>query len=84
MKKMTIFYKLKTLEIVAVVSGIQNLGYFADMDMDVVELIYGMVFVELDTYIISHRKEFELIKNDVEELKLQMKDELKQRLQKYL
>jgi hypothetical protein len=82
--QMTVFYKLKTLEIVMLAEGIQSFNFFADMDKDIVEMVYGKVIMETDLYAIGHRREFELVKNKNGELILQMKESAKQAFQKYL
>lgn len=89
MKNMTVFYKLKNLtnekiEIDRVFAGQQDLSNYADVDIDIAKMVYGFIYTEYDYYVIKHMKDFELIKNENQELTLQMKEESKQLLQKYL
>lgn len=82
-EKMTIFYKLRNYEIDAICTGEQSLVFYADLELEDAELIYGYIIVDLDLYVLRNRRFFELIEEDGA-LKLQMKQEYKDSLKKYI
>lgn len=83
-KKMTIFYKLRNLEIDKIITGEQTLASYARLDLEDAQLIYDYIVVEYDDYIINNMKNFELIKADDGSIKVQLREEYKTELQKYL
>ena len=82
-KKMTIFYKLRNYEINAICMGKQDLTFYADLELEDAKLIYGYIIVDLDLYVLKNRRFFELV-NENDELKLQMKEEYRDSLKKYI
>lgn len=82
-KKMTIFYKLRNYEINAICMGEQDLTFYADLELEDAKLIYGYIIVDLDLYVLRNRRFFELV-NENDELKLQMKEEYRDSLKKYI
>lgn len=82
-EKMTIFYKLRNYEIDSICTGIQDLELYSDFELEDAKLIYGYVIVDLDMYVLKNRRFFELIMEN-DELKLQMKEEYKDTLKKYM
>lgn len=82
-KKMTVFYKLRNYEINAICMGEQDLTFYADLELEDTKLIYGYIIVDLDLYVLRNRRFFELIEEDGT-LKLQMKQEYKDSLKKYI
>lgn len=82
--KMTIFYKLRNLEIDKIISGEQNLTTYARLDLEDAQLIYSYIIVNYDDYIINNMKNFELIKATDETISINLKEEYKTELQKYL
>lgn len=82
-EKMTIFYKLRNNEIDAICTGKQSLKFYADLELEDAQLIYGYIIVDLDLYVLRHMEFFELVV-DRDTLQLQMKEEYKNTLQKYI
>ena len=82
-KKMTVFYKLRTLEIDAICMGEQSLKFYADLDEADSKLVYGFIIIDLDMYVLRNKRLFELVENN-NKLNLQMKEEYKESLKKYI
>jgi hypothetical protein len=83
MKKMTIYYKKRTLELDAVVGGENDLKVYG-MDLEDAELIYGYFVIDYNEYLLRHKKEFELIKDDAGNLVPQMKEVFKEQAKQFL
>jgi len=82
-EKMTIFYKLRNLEIDKVAMGEQNLKTYARMDLEDAQLVYGFIVLNYDDYAFNNNRYFNLVDNNGV-LELQLKEEYKTELQKYL
>lgn len=82
--KMTIFYKLRNLEIDKIATGEQTLASYARLDLEDAQLIYGYIVINYDSYVINNMKNFELIKSTDGTISVQLKEEYKTELQKYL
>lgn len=84
-KKMTIFYKLRTLEINVMAededSGFEILGMD---DIEDAKLLYGKITIPFNRYLLRHRQEFELIKDVNENLIIKMKEEYKEQAKQFL
>jgi hypothetical protein len=83
-KKMTIFYKLRNLEIDKIITGEQTLASYARLDLEDAQVIYGYIVIEYDDYIINNMKNFELIKAEDGTINVNLKEQYKTELQKYL
>ena len=83
-KEMTIFYKLKSMELDRIFEGKQDLSNYSNLELDEAQLIYGYIIVEYDLYVLTHREYFEIIYDEANNLKLQLKSEFKDSLSKYL
>ena len=83
-KKMTIFYKLRNLEIDKIITGEQTLLSYARLDLEDAQLIYDYIVVEYDDYIINNMKNFELLKAGDGTISVNLKEQYKTELQKYL
>lgn len=80
--KMTIFFRIRNLEIVSGMFGEKDLSTF-NMDLEDAEQIYGYAIFDLDEYIMSHIGDFKLVKQE-ESYVLVIKDDIKENVQKYL
>lgn len=83
-KKMTIFYKLRNLGIDKIIGGEQDLTTYARLDLEDAQLIYNYIVLDYDDYVINNMKNFELIKATDETISVNLKEEYKTELQKYL
>lgn len=82
-KKMTIFYKKRNLEIDKLCTGEQDLSTYARLDKEDAEMIFGYLVLDYDEQIFNNDKQFELIEEN-NEIKISMKEEYKEILQKYM
>lgn len=82
-KKMTIFYKKRNLEIDKLCTGEQDLKTYARLDKEDAEMIFGYLVLDYDEQIFNNDKQFELIEEN-NEIKISMKEEYKEILQKYM
>lgn len=82
-KKMTVFYKLRNLEIDAICTGEQSLEFYSDLEEEDSKLIYGLIIVDLDLYVLRNKRFFELIQSNGA-LELKMKEEYQKSLLKYI
>jgi hypothetical protein len=82
-KKMTVFYKLRNLEIDAICTGEQSLEFYSDLEEEDSKLIYGLIIVNQDMYVLRNKRFFELIETNGT-LELKMKEEYQKTLQKYI
>lgn len=81
--KMTIFYKKRNLDIDKISTGEQDLSTYARMDLEDAELVYGFIVVDYDDYAFNNIKNFDLVNTDSNMI-LQMKQQYKEQLQKYI
>lgn len=79
-KKMTVFYKKRTLELDVMCQGIEGLHIY-NMDIEDAELIYGYIICDYNEYLLRHRREFYLEKDENGELVVKMKEEYKKQAQ---
>lgn len=84
MKQMTIFYKKRDLSIDSICEGVQDYGFYGDLHPDDAEMIYGILLVPSDRFVIKNRQGFYLEKNKQGEIELKIKEDFKQTLEKYL
>ena len=84
MDVMTIFYKKRDLEIDSLCEGRQDYSFYADLHPDDAEMIYGILYVPNDRFVIKNRKGFYLEKNKQGEIELKVKEDFKRTLEKYL
>jgi len=83
-KNMTIFYNLRTLAIS--IMGENEIGFeaFGMDDIEDAKIIYGRLLFPLNEYLLRHRKEFELIKDENGNLIPQMREEYKEQARQFL
>jgi hypothetical protein len=82
-KKMTIFYRLRNLEISDTCTGVQSFRYFGE-NIEDYEMIYGRLVLDYDVFILRNTQDFYLEKNENGEVQLKMKLEFQESLKKYL
>ena len=75
-KMMTIIYNKHNYDIKAIGSGILNVES-TGLDKEEAEILYDKIVMPCNKYILYHRTEFELVKNDNGKLELKMKEEYK-------
>ena len=63
-EKMTLFYSKQTGEIKGYTSGISDLGYFGDDEIDM-EIIYDFVVVDLDNYVLDNTSQFKIVDGEI-------------------
>lgn len=82
-KKMTIFYIKKDYEIESITMGEQDLRKYADMRVDIAEIVYGYIIIDYDEFIYKNRRLFKVINED-DDFKIVLKENSKENLEKYL
>lgn len=74
--KMTLFYSKQTGDIKGYTSGITDMGYFGEDEIDM-EIIYDFVVVDLDNYVLDNINQFK-----IEDDEIRLKESID--LEKYL
>lgn len=80
--KMTIFFRIRNLEIVSGMFGEKDLSTF-NMDLEDAKQIYNYVIFDLDEYIMSHIGDFKLVEENGT-YNLIIKDDVKENLERFL
>lgn len=82
--KITIFYKKRNLEMDSICEGVQDLGFYSDMDLEDAEMLYGYIVVDGDRFILKNRTGFYLEKDENGNVTLKIKEDFQETLRKYL
>ena len=82
-KMMTIIYNKHNYDIKAIGSGILNVDSVG-LTKEEAEILYDKIVMPCNKYILYHRTEFKLVKNENRNLELKMKDEYKELAKQFL
>ena len=81
--KMTIFYRKRNLEIVAVGEGTQSLRYFGG-EIEDTKLIYDLLIIDYSEFIMNNWTDFHLEKKEDESIELVVNEDLKKKMKEFL
>lgn len=83
-KKMTIFYNLSTLEITTMFEGTQSLEGYKGLCENDASKIFGIIHIDYNEFILKHKRDFELVKTDDGNVKLQLKTQILEEFKKFI
>ena len=83
-KYMTVFFKKSSLEIDSICTGRQEKLTISPLTEDEMDIIYGRIIMEYDEYIFNYKSLFHIVKTNNNEYNIEMKEESKTNLEKFI
>lgn len=84
MELMTVFYRKRDLVIDAICEGEQDYSFYGELEPYDAEMIYGILYVPSDVFIIRNKRGFYLEYNEDGELELKIQPVFKEKLEQYI